>query len=84
MVAEKSRVCFFLRCFGQHAFHIVYKSHVQHAIRLVQHEDFQAIQPNQSLPDKIVQLTGSGDEDIRPRFSASSWGFWDTPPNTTA
>ena len=49
---------------ADNAFHIVDKSHVQHAIRLIEHKQFNVLQINVSLTAQIVESARRCHEDI--------------------
>ena len=47
------------------AAHVVDEAHVQHPVRLVQHEDFHPVQPDDALTHQVHQAAGAGDDDVR-------------------
>ena len=49
---------------ADNAFHIIDKSHVQHAIRLIEHKQFNVLQINVSLTAQIVESARRCHEDI--------------------
>ena len=52
------------RQFGQYATDVMDKAHIQHAVRFVQHEDFNFIKTDGVLMFKIQQTARGGDEDV--------------------
>ena len=63
-VAENSRFCRSLRQQGQNAADVADEAHVEHAIRLVQHQDLDAAQVDGLLLHVIEQTTRRGDQDL--------------------
>ena len=53
---------------GDHALYIVDKAHVQHPVRLVQHENLDLVQVDITLSDQVVEPAGGGDQDLRTAF----------------
>ena len=65
MVAEKSRFCRFCRQRGEDAADVRQESHVEHVIRLVQHEGLDAVQPQHALLLQVEHAAGTADDDLR-------------------
>ena len=60
---EKQRLAY-LGQVRDHLFDVVDEAHVQHAVGLVQHENFQFVQLDKALSDQVVQPSRRGYKDI--------------------
>jgi hypothetical protein len=53
------------------AAHVMDEAHIEHAVRFVEDEDFDAREVNVTLPDQIAEAARRGDEDIDPLLQRS-------------
>ena len=64
----KQRGMALARALVENAAHVRQETHVQHAVRLVQHQKFHLVHPHRPLLHVIEQAAGRGDHDVRARL----------------
>ena len=70
-MAEKNIVWRLLRQARDDPVDLRLEAHVEHPVGLVEDEDPDAVELDRLAVDEILQAAGRGDEDVRPRATAS-------------